>query len=74
MKLCPRSARALGQQLTDDQATEWCGRMFSHTLCQDCEEGCRPNWPTLSELMPQRKSTKKNNDNSEDKHEQLRLF
>lgn len=37
MRLCPRSARELGQPLTDQQALEWCERVFDKERCRGCE-------------------------------------
>lgn len=36
MRLCPRSARELGQPLTEDQAREWCARVFDREKCDGC--------------------------------------
>ena len=43
MKLCPRSARALGQPCDEQHARDWCIKMFNHETCKDCSEGCREN-------------------------------
>lgn len=37
MRLCPKSARELGQPLTDQQAREWCERVFDKERCLWCE-------------------------------------
>lgn len=58
MKLCPRSARALGQPCDEQHARDWCIKMFNHDTCKDCSEGCRPNMKLLCELMPKQRKKK----------------
>ena len=74
MKLCPRSARALGQPCDEQYARDWCIKMFNTETCKDCSEGCRPNRKLLCELMQSKKATVKTNEKSDSKNEQLRLF
>jgi hypothetical protein len=74
MKLCPRSARALNQPVEDHRAKEWCISMFNAQTCDGCTEGCRPNRRLLSELVPEKKASSKNNETLVVKNEQLRLF
>lgn len=62
MKLCPRSARALGQPCDDQHARDWCVKMFNPETCNDCTEGCRPNRKLLCELIPSKKTTVKTNE------------
>lgn len=48
MKLCPRSAQELGQELTEQQAREWCCSQFNELQCNDCAYARKFNLIKLS--------------------------